>query len=82
MFTEILKNHQISRNICNDDSVLSPNADTTAIESPKVRNIHDVLGPLPAIPTTSGEQCSRWSMRRASGYSGIYEEILDAVDGQ
>lgn len=47
------------------------------------RDMQDVLGPLPALPVNNDECTSsgRWSMRRTSGVSGIYEEILDDVDG-
>lgn len=68
---DILKNHRIGR-------VLST-ADSNGSDEKTIKNIHDVLGPLPAIPTTNDEY-SRWSIRRASGYSGIYEEILDSND--
>lgn len=43
----------------------------------QVRDLNDVLGPLPAIPSPSMDNSSRWSIRRVSGYSGIYEEIID-----
>lgn len=42
------------------------------------RNMQDVLGPLPAIPS-SIDNSTRWSIRRISGYSGIYEEILEPI---
>lgn len=42
-----------------------------------IRDLNDVLGPLPAIPSANLDNSSRWSIRRVSGYSGIYEEILD-----
>lgn len=45
-----------------------------------VRDLNDVLGPLPAIPTSNTDINSRWSIRRVSGYSGIYEEILDPAN--
>lgn len=41
------------------------------------RDINDILGPLPHIPTNSTlESDKNWS-RRMSGISGIYEEIID-----
>lgn len=43
----------------------------------QTRDLIDVLGPLPAIPSPNVDNDSRWSIRRVSGYSGIYEEILD-----
>lgn len=43
----------------------------------QTRDLKDVLGPLPAIPSPNMDNSSRWSIRRVSGYSGIYEEILD-----
>lgn len=40
------------------------------------RDMNDILGPLPDIPV-SHDMSSRLSVRRSSGCSGIYEEILD-----
>lgn len=40
------------------------------------RDINDVLGPLPNIPSNTQESDKSWS-RRMSGMSGIYEEIID-----
>lgn len=48
----------------------------------QTRDLNDVLGPLPAIPSPSMDNSSRWSMRRASGCSGIYEEILDPANSE
>lgn len=42
------------------------------------RDMNDILGPLPDIPICND---SRLSVRRSSGCSGIYEEILDPADG-
>lgn len=40
--------------------------------------MNDILGPLPDIPVSNGDcSCTRLSIRRSSGCSGIYEEILD-----
>lgn len=46
------------------------------------RDLQDVLGPLPALPVNDELNgiSGRWSIRRTSGFSGIYEEILDEDD--
>lgn len=36
--------------------------------------LHDILGPLPNVPTAEQQEAS---LRRISGVSGIYEEIID-----
>lgn len=41
------------------------------------RDMNDILGPLPDIPVSVADCSNRWSVRRSSGCSGIYEEILD-----
>uniref|UniRef100_A0A1Q3EW21 Uncharacterized protein n=1 Tax=Culex tarsalis TaxID=7177 RepID=A0A1Q3EW21_CULTA len=38
--------------------------------------LHDILGPLPNVPTVEQQQ-QEASLRRISGVSGIYEEIFD-----
>ncbi|XP_031621731.1 uncharacterized protein LOC116339812 isoform X2 [Contarinia nasturtii] len=43
------------------------------------RDMNDILGPLPDIPVNH-DMSSRLSVRRSSGCSGIYEEILDTSD--
>lgn len=78
---DILKTHRVGRVLSSAENIApadSPCANSSTLK-PARRNIHDVLGPLPAIPASSDEY-SRWSIRRASGCSGIYEEILDPAD--
>jgi hypothetical protein len=42
-------------------------------ETNKLRDVREILGPLPQVPNESDEN---WS-RRISTFSGIYEEIVD-----
>lgn len=45
-------------------------------ETSRVRDVNDILGPLPQIPSGFVETDKIWS-RRVSGFSEIYEEIID-----
>lgn len=79
---EILENHRISRSVIENKTDDQKNATdgetkTNKLKIAQNRDLNDVLGPLPAIPSSSVDNSSRWSIRRVSGYSGIYEEILD-----
>lgn len=82
-FAEILENHRISRTLINpftfdeDDSLLDTSKGSLN-ETHTERDLNDILGPLPDIPV--GCDNSRLSVRRSSGCSGIYEEILDPTD--
>lgn len=87
---DILGNHRISRSYANQNKAKVPSAGAASLGDGKenirinenaenVRDMQDVLGPLPALPF-SEEFGGRWSLRRTSGYSGIYEEILDEPD--
>lgn len=58
-----------------DNSVLNSTRNSLN-DTQNERDMKDILGPLPDIPVSVAE-CSRWSVRRSSGCSGIYEEILD-----
>lgn len=51
------------------DSMLVPGFN----ETENIRDLKDILGPLPDLPDSN----VNWS-RRISGFSGIYEEILDS----
>lgn len=89
---DILDNHRISRSHATQNKAKAPSAGACSSNSgnnhpedvnnrsnentDSVRDVQDVLGPLPALPI-SEEFGGRWSLRRTSGYSGIYEEILD-----
>lgn len=83
---EILENHRMSRSVVenktDDDKITSNgisdgNKKTNKSRIAQNRDLNDVLGPLPAIPSPNLDDSSRWSIRRVSGCSGIYEEILD-----
>lgn len=83
---EILESHRISRTIKSIPKLPTTINQTSSSYSSEyqdldeniqsARKLQDVLGPLPAIPNTS-DSSNRWSFRRISGYSGIYEEILE-----
>lgn len=45
-------------------------------ETCQVRDVNDILGPLPQVPNGFVESEKNWS-RRVSGFSEIYEEIID-----
>lgn len=81
-FTEMLENHRISRSIINavepDDSKLDNSKISSLNDTLTERDLNDILGELPEIPC--GEYTNRFSLRRSSGCSGIYEEILDPID--
>lgn len=83
-FAEILENHRISRTIINaittadDDDSLLDTSKNSLNDTQTERDMNDILGPLPDIPV--GCDNSRLSLRRSSGCSGIYEEILDPAD--
>lgn len=44
-----------------------------------MRDVNDILGPLPQIPNGCVDYDKNWS-RRVSAFSGIYEEILDPAN--
>lgn len=69
----------ITANQTDDEKITGHGALKTTTKSigAHTKTVFDVLGPLPAIPSTSVDDTSRWSMRRASNCSEIYEEILD-----
>lgn len=77
-FTEILETRRISRFSFNNGSS-ARSLDSSLCEfrnaTSNIRDLHDILGPLPEPPDAS----SNWS-RRISGFSGIYEEIMDHGD--
>lgn len=86
-FTDILENHRISRTILSavqtaDDEYDQQlnNSKGTLNDTLTERDMNDILGPLPEIPTSNGDCCNRLSNRRSSGCSGIYEEILDSTE--
>lgn len=86
--TDILENHRVSRSIVmnadkNADEDESPLdiSKSSLNDTQTIRDMNDILGPLPDIPITNGDGCNRLSTRRSSGCSGIYEEILDPSDG-
>lgn len=86
-FAEILENHRISRTIINaittgddDDSLVLDTSKNSLNDTQTERDMNDILGPLPDIPVSCGGDNSRLSLRRSSGCSGIYEEILDPTD--
>lgn len=56
-----------------EDSGIYQNMNLTS----KVRDVIDVLGPLPQVP--SDEADKNWS-RRMSAFSGIYEEIVEPTN--
>lgn len=77
----------VIENQTDDDKIIcnGPCDGEKIVQKPKTaqtRYLNDVLGPLPAIPSPNIDSCSRWSMRRASGCSGIYEEILDPATSE
>lgn len=81
--TDILENHRVSRSIgknADDESPLDISKNSLN-DTQTERDMNDILGPLPEIPATNGDGCSRLSTRRSSGCSGIYEEIMDPADG-
>lgn len=41
-------------------------------DTDRVKDVNDILGPLPLVPDSD----KNWS-RRVSGFSGIYEEIVE-----
>lgn len=53
-----------------DESVIYQNLD----ETKNIKDVNDILGPLPKIPESS--HLDTWS-RRVSGLSQIYEEIVE-----
>lgn len=71
---EILETRRNSRNSFKDDAAsITLSLDSSKFNNTQaIRDINDILGPLPALPDSS----INWS-RRISGFSGIYEEILD-----
>lgn len=78
-----MENHRISRTLINpiafdDDDSLLDTSKGSLNETHTERDLNDILGPLPDIPV--GCDNSRLSLRRSSGCSGIYEEILDPTD--
>lgn len=81
-FAAILENHRISRSIINavkitdDDESQFDTSKFSLNETQIERDMNDILGPLPDIPVTV-DNSSRLSIRRSSGCSGIYEEILE-----
>lgn len=87
---DILENHRISRSLVNETSFQFAEEnmllDTSKIDFSDTLNeraLNDILGPLPEIPTNSLADCSsRLSVRRTSGSSGIYEEILEPLDSE
>lgn len=74
--TEVLQSSRCSRMEQSmgetEDSGIYQNMNETC----KVRDVNDVLGPLPQIPTVFVDSDKNWS-RRVSSMSGIYEEIID-----
>ncbi|XP_055320868.1 uncharacterized protein LOC129577569 [Sitodiplosis mosellana] len=80
---EILENHRISRTIINavtfdDDDSLLDTSKKSLNETHIGRDMNDILGPLPDIPVSCDN--SRLSLRRSSGCSNIYDDILDPTD--
>lgn len=91
LLADILDNHRISRSYTNkNNKVKVPSAGassrnnsqyediekhTVDNKADSLRDLQDVLGPLPALPVMNDECGGRWSIRRTSGFSGIYEEI-------
>lgn len=61
------------------DSMLLVSTTTTSgfNETENIRDLNDILGPLPDVPDSN----VNWS-RRVSGVSGIYEEIMDSSGGE
>lgn len=89
LILDILENHRISRSLVNETSLQFTEEDM--LDTSKIyfsdtlneRALNDILGPLPEIPINSLADCSsRLSVRRTSGSSGIYEEILDPLDSE
>lgn len=74
----------VIENQTDDDKIIcnGPCDGEKIVQKSKIRDLNDVLGPLPAIPSPNIDNCSRWSIRRASGCSGIYEEILDSATSE
>ncbi|CRK95529.1 CLUMA_CG008998, isoform A [Clunio marinus] len=60
-----------------DDSGIYQNMNETC----KVRDVNDILGPLPKVPNGHRDSDKNWS-RRVSTMSGIYEEIPEPTDRQ
>lgn len=56
-----------------EDSGIYQNMNLTS----KVRDVIDVLGPLPQVPNDEADK--NWS-RRMSAFSGIYEEIVEPTN--
>lgn len=84
-FVEIIERHRCSRSVlpgvlveCSspEDNSFLNSTRSSLNDTQNERDMKDILGPLPDIPVSVAE-CSRWSVRRSSGCSGIYEEILD-----
>lgn len=77
-----MENHRISRSIIN--AVKSSDEEESQFDTSKSslndtqteRDMNDILGPLPDIPVF-GDTSNRLSVRRSSGCSGIYEEIME-----
>lgn len=55
-----------------EDSGIYQNMNTTSA----VRDVNEILGPLPQVPNDFVDSDKNWS-RRVSAFSGIYEEILE-----
>lgn len=72
---EVLQSSRCSRMeqslIDTEDSGIYQNLNETC----KVRDVNDILGPLPQVPYGFAND-KDWS-RRASAFSGIYEEIVE-----
>lgn len=81
---EILETRRASRFVANESGARSMDSSLCEMSSRNatntIKDLNDILGPLPAIPDSS----VNWS-RRVSAFSGIYEEIVDpsslAADG-
>lgn len=81
LFLEILENHRISRSLINEENMLLDTSKNNFSDTLNERALNDILGPLPEIPINSLTDSSyRLSVRRTSGSSGIYEEILEPFD--
>lgn len=81
-FIEILENHRMNRSIVyaiksNDEEESQLDASKSSLNDTQTeRDMNDILGPLPDIPV-SADTSNRLSIRRSSGCSGIYEEIME-----
>lgn len=77
-----MENHRISRSIngINIDESRLDYTKHSLNDTQTERDLSDILGPLPEIPLICGDYTNRLSLRRSSGGSGIYEEILDPAD--